>query len=225
MGRLLLGFVVGVVSALVVLRFLSEDNSTDMTSESDNPIQISESSPTEPGIVTQTPEQLDEPFRPKQNPSEADRGMNDSDGLAFRQRTQTIPEQQMEPTEPIPDDSVDDDIRPLLEKAPLSGFHRRFRNEIKDPSWSEYMESQILAYLQTKPELAAFDIRRVACRRTICEIQVIGYGSEAHAVWVSQTHDLPLQPWFDFSGISQGAQNISPELNDVMAIVSVLHKD
>jgi hypothetical protein len=47
--------------------------------------------------------------------------------------------------------------------------------EPKDGSWGYYMEQTLLQFLGSHPSISQFDISRIECRTTRCQVEVIGY--------------------------------------------------
>lgn len=116
------------------------------------------------------------------------------------------------------------EIAPLLDPdyAPASRrLHDELERQVRDPSWSVYMENQISAYLYGKQEiLNNFSIPVVHCGTSICEVQAIGYGT-GYSVWASATADAHVQPWFDFIGAGGPVR----QSDGVTLIVWILQKD
>jgi hypothetical protein len=78
--------------------------------------------------------------------------------------------------------------------------------EPKDNSWAYYMEQTLLQFLGSHPSTAQFDISRIECRTTRCQLEVVGYDESTEPVWQQVMYDIRQQPWseFDQSGTSSG---------------------
>jgi hypothetical protein len=78
--------------------------------------------------------------------------------------------------------------------------------EPKDDSWGYYMEQTLLQFLGSHPSIAQFDISRVECRTTKCQVEVIGYDESTAPVWEQVMYDMRQQPWSEFGqyGSSSG---------------------
>jgi len=78
--------------------------------------------------------------------------------------------------------------------------------EPRDDSWGYYMEQTLLQFLGSHPSIARFDISRIECRTTRCQVEVVGYDESTWPVWEQVMHDMRQQPWSEFgqSGSSSG---------------------
>ena len=78
--------------------------------------------------------------------------------------------------------------------------------EPKDDSWAYYMEQTLLQFLGSHPSTAQFDISRIECRTTLCQLEVLGYDESTEPVWQQVVYDIRQQPWSEFgqSGTSSG---------------------
>lgn len=92
--------------------------------------------------------------------------------------------------------------------------------EQKDDGWAYYMEQTLLQYLGSHSSIAQFDISRIECRTTKCQIEVIGYDESTVPVWQQVMYDIRHQPWSEFGqyGSSHGT------VDDRLIIVGTLHK-
>lgn len=84
------------------------------------------------------------------------------------------------------------------------------------------MEGQLAQYFGSKPELAQFDFSLIDCKTTVCEVDVLGYGSDALTRWNVGTADFVAQPWHDFNNMSMNRANPQP---DVLAIVMIVTRE
>lgn len=70
--------------------------------------------------------------------------------------------------------------------------------EPKDTSWAYYMEQTLLQFLGRHPSTAQFDISRIECRTTKCQLEVVGYDESTEPVWQQVIYDIRQQPWSEF---------------------------
>jgi hypothetical protein len=109
------------------------------------------------------------------------------------------------------------EVEPLLQGR-AAELHAQLEREPREPSWSAYMEAQLVTYLSSKPELSSqFSIPLIQCRSSMCELQAIGYGPSAYPNWVAATSDMHDQPWFEFSGVG-GPVNSQDGLTTILWI-------
>jgi hypothetical protein len=85
---------------------------------------------------------------------------------------------------------------------------KKLELESKDESWAYYMEQTLRQFLSSHPLAAQFDISRVECRMTICQVQVVGYDSSTGPVWQQVMYDIRQQPWSDFGQYGTSSGNI-----------------
>ena len=78
--------------------------------------------------------------------------------------------------------------------------------EPKDDSWAYYMEQTLLEFLSGHSSISQFDIARIECRTTKCQIEVTGYDESTWPVWQQVMYDIRQQPWNEFreNGSSHG---------------------
>ena len=78
--------------------------------------------------------------------------------------------------------------------------------EQKDSSWAYYMEQTLLQFLSGHPSIDQFDVSRIECRTSKCQIEVIGFSESTAPVWQQVMYDIGQQPWseFDHYGTSSG---------------------
>jgi len=111
------------------------------------------------------------------------------------------------------------EIADMLDTKNPRPLQTRYEADEREDSWAAYMEGQLAAYFAQKPELAQFNISRIDCRTSICEIQAIGYGTDARAAWTVATADIIQQPWHDFKQMSMSTRDPQP---GIFAVVLVL---
>ncbi len=114
------------------------------------------------------------------------------------------------------------EIADILDTRDPKPLQTQYEAEEKEDSWATYMEGQLAAYFAQKPELAQFDISRIDCRTSVCEIQAIGYGTNARAAWTIATADIIQQPWHDFRRMSMSTRDPAP---GIFAVVLVLARE
>lgn len=78
--------------------------------------------------------------------------------------------------------------------------------EQKDSGWAYYMEQTLLQFLSGHSSIDQFDITRIECRTSRCQIEVIGFSESTAPVWQQVMYDIGQQPWSEFghSGTSSG---------------------
>jgi len=108
------------------------------------------------------------------------------------------------------------EIADILDTRNPRQLQTRYEAEEREDSWAAYTEGQLAAYFAQKPELAQFNISRIDCQSSVCEIQAIGYGTGAREV---ATADIIQQPWHDFKQMSMSTRDPEP---GVFAVVLVL---
>lgn len=106
----------------------------------------------------------------------------------------------------------------------MEALHHRLEAENEDYAWSPYIEPRILAYFEQKRHvLRQFSDPTVVCRRTLCEIQLIGYGGQAFADWVKATVDYSKQLWFD--DFSDPVVQVDRTDTGATAIIAILKRN
>lgn len=93
-------------------------------------------------------------------------------------------------------------------------------SETKDDSWAYYMEQTLLQFLGAHSAIDQFDISRIECRTTQCQIEVFGFDESTVPVWHQVMYEIRQQSWseFDQYGTSSG------DIDGRLAIVSTLHR-
>lgn len=78
--------------------------------------------------------------------------------------------------------------------------------EPKEESWAYYMEQALSQYLGSHPAAAQFDVSRLECRTTMCQVEVVGYDASTEPVWQQVMYDIRHQSWSEFAryGSSSG---------------------
>ncbi|MGH8222641.1 MAG: hypothetical protein ACREQZ_06680 [Woeseiaceae bacterium] len=84
--------------------------------------------------------------------------------------------------------------------------------EPKDGSWAYYMEQTLLQFLGSHPSTAQFDVSRIECRTTMCQLEVVGYDASTEPVWQQVMYDIRQQPWSDFGKYGTSSGNVDGSL-------------
>jgi hypothetical protein len=92
--------------------------------------------------------------------------------------------------------------------------------EPKDDSWAYYMEQALLQFLSSHPSIAQFDISRIECRTTKCQVEVTGYDESTVPVWQQVMYDIRQQPWSEFGQYGSSSGNVDGRL----MIIGTLHR-
>lgn len=85
---------------------------------------------------------------------------------------------------------------------------QELEQEPKDDSWAYYMEQTLLQYLASHASSAMFDVSRIECRTTVCQLEVVGYDASTEPVWQQVMYDVRQQPWSDFGAYATSNANI-----------------
>lgn len=113
------------------------------------------------------------------------------------------------------------EIAEMIERSVDPELQDRYESDPREDSWAPYMEGLLAAYFAQKPELAQFYVSLIDCRTSVCSIHALGYGPDALTLWTVGTADLTNQPWFEFTSMSMNRRNPVP---DVLAVVLILTK-
>jgi hypothetical protein len=89
---------------------------------------------------------------------------------------------------------------------------QRLDLEPKDNSWAYYMEQTLLQFLGGHPSTAQFDISRIECRTTTCQLEVVGYDEGTVPVWQQVMYDIRQQPWSEFGQYGTSSGNVDGRL-------------
>ena len=89
---------------------------------------------------------------------------------------------------------------------------RKAELEPKDDAWAYYMEQTLLQFLGSHASTAQFDISRIECRTTMCQLEVIGYDASSEPVWQQVIYDIRGQPWSDFGQYATSSGNVDGRL-------------
>ena len=92
--------------------------------------------------------------------------------------------------------------------------------EPKDDSWAYYMEQTMLQYLSSHSSIPKFDISRIECRTTKCQIEVIGYDESTVPVWTQVMYDIRQQPWSEFGEYGSSVGTVDGRL----VIIGTFHR-
>lgn len=103
--------------------------------------------------------------------------------------------------------------------------HRKLEDERRDHDWSYFMEQSIGLFLGSHSEIAHFDIARIECRTTMCEIQSFGVDENAGPRWGLIIHDLRNQPWSDFGQTGSSSSTIDGRLVIITHLRRVIKPD
>ena len=111
-----------------------------------------------------------------------------------------------EPEEaPIESNSEDKNRQPEIEApvVPVAPWPENLWAELnlesRDGSWAYYMEQTLLQFLSSHPSIDQFDISRIECRMTKCQIEVFGFDESTVPVWHQVMYDIRQQSWNEFS--------------------------
>jgi hypothetical protein len=234
MGRIALGFIIGVAVTAAVAFYLDERKEMVATTPSNTSVESSpgrrpnwnSSASVEDAAESKTPLAASpgEPVLDSRGPAS---GFIDTAGIVpppdqptggLRSGGERDIEGNQEKRPLI---SVPDEIAPILEDSRPSNLHSQLESEEREASWAAFMEGQITAYLAQKPALQTYSIVLVECRTSLCEIQAIGYGPAAQVVWLTETSDMPSQPWFEFSDMSNSVRDVAPD-TEIYGILTIL---
>ncbi len=82
------------------------------------------------------------------------------------------------------------------------------------------MEQTLLQYLSAHSSIGQFDISRIECRSSTCQIVVFGFDDSTVPVWSQVMYDIQQQPWSEFGeyGSSSGI------VDDRLMIVGTLNR-
>lgn len=158
------------------------------------------------------------------NPSPAHAHLTDSSasiGLATDAQQRAEPDQQRpstpnssaSPMESPPDNSRDvvadaiplhDALRETLAKQPDGHrslqLHSALEGELRDDSWSYYMEQTLSNYLGVRAPQVGVEIINVACRSTACEIQAFDAGDMSPGI-ARLMSAATKEPWWEFTSM------------------------
>lgn len=118
-------------------------------------------------------------------------------------------------------DQYPPEIAEMIEERVDKELQARYENDEREESWATYMEGQLTAYFAQKPSLAQFNFSLIDCRTSVCSVHAIGYGHDALTQWNLATADLVSQQWMEFNNMSLNRRNPEP---DILAIVLILTK-
>lgn len=125
-----------------------------------------------------------------------------------------------------PEGSVPAEPVPVLEGIELRGnmrmLHDLLAQEATDHSWAQPLEADLYEYfLSHSQELANnFGLPNVVCRRTLCEIQVIGHGQDALRVWEEAISEMDAEPWAEeIVEMQLGGNPIGPNSTGLVLII------
>jgi hypothetical protein len=80
--------------------------------------------------------------------------------------------------------------------------------EPKDDGWAYYMEQTLVQFLGGHASAAKFDISRIECKTTMCQLEVVGYDSSTEPVWRQVMYDIRHQPWSEFAHYGTSSGNV-----------------
>jgi len=84
--------------------------------------------------------------------------------------------------------------------------------EPKDDSWAYYMEQALLQFLGSHPSMSQFDISRIECRMTKCQLEVVGFDESSVPAWQQVIYDIRQQPWSEFGQYATSSGNVDGRL-------------
>ncbi|WP_223670206.1 hypothetical protein [Kangiella shandongensis] len=102
-------------------------------------------------------------------------------------------------------------------------FHKDFVDEEMDISWALEKEQQITSYIQHHKRGSEVSLKRVKCKKTICEIYGETYSQKGEA-WSQITEGMRGQPWWDFLGSSSSTSGSAVNSGQYL-FASILYKN
>ena len=81
--------------------------------------------------------------------------------------------------------------------------------EDKDVDWAFHMEQRLQQLVAQRPSAPQFDVTRIECRQTFCELQAFAYDEIALPAWQRLMDEIKEQPWsqFGIAGTTSGNVN------------------
>lgn len=144
------------------------------------------------------------------------------------QQRPSTPNSPASPTESPSDNSRDvvtdaiplhDALRETLAKQPDGHrslqLHSALERELRDDSWSHYMEQTLGNYLGVRAPQVGVEIINVACRSTACEIQAFDAGEMSPGI-ARLMSAATKEPWWEFT--SMDARSATHESRGVAII-------
>ena len=240
MLRLLVGFLLGVGTTLIVVYWLDADpHATQQTAgarpaETDN---SPEGGPTTLSASAQDGRETDETVPDSSTNVEgapSGQGLPDYAGSlpanvpavspAQPDRSPQAANRAAASSETAPASASRDEFPPEIADMIANNVDKelqaRYETDEREESWATYMEGQLTAYFSQKPGLAQFYISLIDCRTSVCSVHALGYGPDALTLWNSATADLVSQPWFEFNAMSMNRRNPQPDVLGIVLIVT-----
>jgi hypothetical protein len=236
--RLLVGFLLGVGTTLIVVYWLdavptttrgnastrpqSTENTAGVSQADlpDSPVNEPETGGTAPGSRTVN-------VRPNQGLPDASDSLPENTSSAAQSQPTGSPRAGNRASTPggtSPASESRDDYPPEIADMIANNVDKdlqaRYETDDREESWATYMEGQLAAYFSQKPELAQFYISLIDCRTSVCSVHALGYGPDALTIWNSATADLVSQPWFEFNAMSMNRRNPQPDVLGIVLIVT-----
>ena len=238
MPKLIIGFVVGVLVAVMVMQWLDslEEPATPEPAELDARTgSVAETSPSRSPETASTRPTTSAAAAGNSYPDDSTSEPDADDSLpaiaesaATQDSAVSSTGQQAAAATPNPSSAgaanrseYPPEIAEMIERSVDPELQERYENDAREDSWAPYMEGLLAAYFAQKPELAQFYISLIDCRTSVCSIHALGYGPDALTLWTVGTADLTNQPWFEFTSMSMNRRNPVP---DVLAVVLILTK-
>ena len=105
----------------------------------------------------------------------------------------------------------------------VAALHRQLELEDTDHAWATYLEPQLSAYFSDERlSQQQFSAPSVECRRTLCEVQLVGYGPRAFTEWSEVTEDYASQPWM--VGLVEPIVQVDRTASGATAFVIILQR-
>jgi hypothetical protein len=98
---------------------------------------------------------------------------------------------------------------PLIETSvQVYDLHRRLEREPTDLSWSSYIEPLLAEYLANIDGADAIDIAGIACRTSLCEVQIISSDDSALINLMANLPEFQQQSWHDLTSAGMNGNEI-----------------
>lgn len=119
---------------------------------------------------------------------------------------------------------VDDSVVQAIESSrEIYDLHRRLERESVDYSWANYVEPLIAEYVEGLDPARGLDLLGVACRATLCEVQLSARSEEASMVeMVAAMLDFQRLDWHDLN--TAAINNTETPAGEPIGIVWILER-
>ena len=104
---------------------------------------------------------------------------------------------------------VQESLVPLIETSePVYELHRRLELEATDLSWADYIEPLMTEYIASLEHADQIDNLTIACRTSLCEVQIIARGSEVFVELSSRMIEFHQLGWHSLSTAGMTGRDI-----------------